>query len=177
MIRHDLVWRLSLKDQWSDDRIFVAQFLFGHVYSASGERKASVAYIGCFVESIASLLDEIRAGLITGRTGSAFDTTEDDFVARIGFLTVIPVDTEVMRVVKTAFVIPVTEPVPSDFFRDRCWILAKISGDILKGIATVKGLLNVFTIFKSQMLLITGDVFTHDIAPSTAVRRSLQAYH
>lgn len=134
---------------------------------------ASVAYIWCFVESIASLLDKIRASLITGRTGSAFDTTEDDFVARIGFLAVIPVDTKVMRVVKTAFMIPVTEPVPSDFLRDRCGILAKISGDILKGIAGVEGLFNVFTIFKSQMLLVTGDVFAHNIAPSTAVRRQL----
>ena len=49
--------------------------------------------------------------MITGWTGSTFDTTENNLAAGIEFLTMIPVDIKVICIVKAAFVIPVTESV------------------------------------------------------------------
>ena len=77
---------------------------------------ASVADIRSLVQTVAAFLFEVLAGLITGRTGSAFDTAEDILTASICFLAVIPMDTEVLGIIKSAFVIPVREPVSLYFF-------------------------------------------------------------
>lgn len=36
MIRYNLIWRLSLKNQGRDDHIFLMQFVSGHVYTGPG---------------------------------------------------------------------------------------------------------------------------------------------
>ena len=76
----------------------------------------SVAYIRCFVESIASFFSKVRACLVAGRTCGTFHAAEDYLATCIDFLAMISVYTEVMCIVKTAFVIPVAEPVQPDSF-------------------------------------------------------------
>ena len=58
----------------------------------------------------------VRTCLVAGWTGGTFDTTENDLATGIDFFAMISVDAEVMCIVKTAFVIPVAEPVQPDFF-------------------------------------------------------------
>lgn len=36
MIRHNLIWRLALKNQGHDDHIFLMQFVSGYVYTVLG---------------------------------------------------------------------------------------------------------------------------------------------
>lgn len=36
MIRHNLIWRLALKNQGRDDHIFLMQFVSGYVYTGPG---------------------------------------------------------------------------------------------------------------------------------------------
>ena len=143
MIDQDVIRRLSLLDQGRNDLIFLVQFPLRHVDAGSGIPElltvfavskpgivkifmrdcavidlfgASVADIRSLVQTVAAFLFEVLAGLITGRTGSAFDTAEDNLTASICFLAVIPMDTEVLGIIKSAFVIPVREPVSLYFF-------------------------------------------------------------
>ena len=77
---------------------------------------ASIAHVRCLVKSIASFLNEVRTSLIAGWTSGTFDTAENDLATGIDFFAMISVDAKVMCIVKTAFVIPVAEPVQPDFF-------------------------------------------------------------
>lgn len=45
---------------------------------------ASVADIRCLIETAAAFPYKVRAGLVTGRAGSALHITEDDLMAYIG---------------------------------------------------------------------------------------------
>ena len=54
--------------------------------------------------------------VVAGWTGGTFDTAENDLATGIDFFAMISVDAKVMCIVKTAFVIPVAEPVQPDFF-------------------------------------------------------------
>ena len=58
-----------------------------------------------------------------------------------------------------------------DFFRDCGRILAQEPGNILKGRALIQFVFDIDTIFKGKVFLVTRNIFTHDEAPSTAVRR------
>lgn len=77
---------------------------------------ASVTHVRSFVKPTTSFLDEVRASLIAGWTGGTLDTTENDFSAGVDFFAMISVNTEVVRIVEAAFVIPITKPVQPDFF-------------------------------------------------------------
>lgn len=79
---------------------------------------ASVADIRRFIEAVTAFPDKVRTGLVAGGTGSAFHITEDDFTAYIGLPAAVTVDTEVMGVIESAFMIPVTKTVSPDFFGD-----------------------------------------------------------
>ena len=59
----------------------------------------------------------------------------------------------------------------SDFFRDCGRIFTKEPGNILKGSAFIPFVLNIDTVFKGKVFLVTRNIFTHDEPPSTAVRR------
>ena len=65
---------------------------------------------------ITSFFDKVQTCLVAGWTGGTFDTTENDLATGIDFFAMISVDAKVMCIVKTAFVIPVAEPVQPDFF-------------------------------------------------------------
>ena len=143
MIRYNLIWRLSLKNQGRDDHLFLMQFVSGHVYTGSGLRETFFVFaisknriiavfvgnravidcfltpdthIRCFIKSVTSFFDKVRTCLVAGWTGGTFDTAENDLATGIDFFAMISVDAKVMCIVKTAFVIPVAEPVQSDFF-------------------------------------------------------------
>lgn len=78
-----------------------------------------------------------------GRTGSALDPAEDDLAANISFPAMIPMDAEVVCIEKRIFVIPVTETVLFDFFRNGRGILAQEACDVLKRGSCGKFLFNV----------------------------------
>ena len=155
----DLIRGLSLCDQRGDDHIFLSEFVLCHTDAGTGIMQAfpvlsvskfciiavfmgngtmidgfgaSVADIGSFIQTVTAFPEEIRTGLVAGRAGSAFHLTEDDLAACISFSAVITVDTEVVGVKKSAFVIPVAETVSPDFLGDGSRILAEISGGLLK---------------------------------------------
>ena len=71
----------------------------------------SVAYIRSLIKAVTAFPYKVRTGLVTGRAGSAFHIAEDDLTANISLTAVIAVYTEVVRVIESAFMIPVTEPV------------------------------------------------------------------
>ena len=67
----------------------------------------SIAYIGSLIKAFASFLNKIGTGLITGRTGSTFDVTEDDLATCICLSAVVSVNAEVVCIIKGALMIPV----------------------------------------------------------------------
>ena len=117
-----------------------------------------------FIKSGAAFPLKIGAGLVTGGTGSAFDTADEELPTSIGFFTVIPMDTEVFCIVKSTLMIPVRQTVCLDFFRDGSGILTQVSGNVLEGTAFVQRVFNVYTVFKGKMFLVTGNIFAHKIS-------------
>ena len=69
---------------------------------------ASIADIRSLVKAVTPFLYKIRTGLIAGRTGCTFDVAEDNLATYICFLTVIPMNAEVVCIKKGAFMVPVT---------------------------------------------------------------------
>ena len=132
---------------------------------------ASVADIRGFVQASTAFFFEVLAGLIAGGARSAFDTAEDDLAADIGLFAVIPMDTEILSIIKGAFVIPVRQAMGLYFLGNSRGILAQETSDILKGSAFVKLVFDVDTVLEGKVFLVTGYIFTHDVPPSTAVRR------
>ena len=90
----------------------------------------AIADIRSPIKPATAFFFKVFAGLITGGTGSTFYAAKDDLAAGIGFFTMITMDTEVFRIIKRAFVIPVKQPMGSYLFRDGSGILAQESGDI-----------------------------------------------
>ena len=138
MVSQDLVRGLSLLDQRGNDLVFLMEFPLCHVDATTGNLKlfkvfsvgcsgivcifvsdctvidplrASIANVRRFVQTAATFLFEVFAGLVTCRTGSTFHTAKNDLAAGIGFLAMIAMDTEVLGIIKGALVIPVRQPV------------------------------------------------------------------
>jgi len=174
MVCDDLVRRLTLVDQRSDDLIFFVEFLSGHsnagpgtletfpIFSISepgvigvfvGNRAmidlftASIADIRSPVKPAAAFFLEIRASLVTGRTGSTFNAAEKDLIAGIRFLTAETLGTEVLRIKKSPFVKPIGGSSGFHFFRNRSGILAEKTGNIFKGCPLIQFILDIDTIF------------------------------
>ena len=198
VVRQDMIRGLPLFDQRRNDLILFTKLLFRHVDPDPGIPEffavfpvskpgvirvfvgdgavadlfgTAVADIRSPVKSWAAFFFEVLAGLVTGRTGSAFDPAQDNLSAGVGLLTVIAVDTEVFGIIEGSFVIPVRKAVSPDFFRDRGRILAQEPGNILKECALVQFIFDIDTVFKGKMFLVTRNIFTHHVPPSTAVRR------
>ena len=70
--------------------------------------RTSIADIRSLVKAVTPFSHKIGTGLIAGGTGSTFDVTENDLATYICFLTVIPMNAEVVCIIKGSFVIPVT---------------------------------------------------------------------
>ena len=199
MVCYDLVRRLSLRDQRGDDHILLPQFMLCHADTGAGIRKelpvlsvsefriiavfvgngavidgfgASITDIGCLIKAATAFPYKVRTGLVTGGAGSTFYITEDELTAYVRFLAVIAVDTEVMGIIESAFVIPVAETVGSDLLGDGSRILTEIFCDLLKRESLIQRSFDIFTVIKGKMFLVARYVFTHGIPPSTAVRRA-----
>ena len=68
----------------------------------------SIADIRSLVKAVTPFPYKISTGLIAGRTRGAFDVTEDNLATYICFSTVLPMNAEVVCVMKVSFVVPVT---------------------------------------------------------------------
>ena len=108
--------------------------------------------------------------MVAGRTECAFNPAQDNFSAGVRLLTVITVNTKVLGIIESPFMIPILETVSPDFFRDCSRILTQEPGDILKGSALIKFIFDIDTVFKGKVL-VTRNIFAHHVPPSTAVRR------
>ena len=69
--------------------------------------RTAAADIRSPVKPYAALFFKVSAGLAAGRAGCAFDSAQDNFAAGISLLTVIAVNTEVLGIIESPFVIPV----------------------------------------------------------------------
>jgi hypothetical protein len=58
----------------------------------------------------AEFLNKVLTGLGTGRTESTFNPTKNDFSINIRLTAMITMNTEVVGIVKSAFMVPVTDP-------------------------------------------------------------------
>lgn len=159
MVRYDLIRRLSLRDQRTDNFILKTQFMSGETDAGTGARKrfpisaisgfgivvifmgnravvyefwATIADIRSPVQTVAAFLFEVRTGLIAGRAGSAFHTAKNDFSTGIFLFAMIPMNTEVMGVIEGTFVVPIGKATGFDLFGDGSGILAQETSNILK---------------------------------------------
>ena len=159
VVCEDLVRGLSLRDQRGNNHVLLMELMFCHVDTRAGIMKTlpvfpvskpciitvfmgdgtvvygfgtSVTDIGSLVKTAAALLYKVRAGLVAGRTGGAFHLTEDDLMTHICLSAMVAVDTEVMGVIKGAFMIPVTKAVGPDLLGDGGRVFTEIFGDLLK---------------------------------------------
>lgn len=159
VVCYDLVRGLTLRDQRGDDHILLSQFMLCHADAGAGIRKelpvlsvsefgiitvfvcngavvygfrASITDIGCLIKTFTAFPYKVRTGLVAGGTGSTFYITEDEFTAYVYFPALIAVDTEVMGIIESAFMIPVAETVSPDLFGDGSRILTEIFCNLLK---------------------------------------------
>ena len=200
VVRHDLIGRLALKDERSNDSVLLMQVMFGHVDAGTGRRKslmvlsvgeeriiavllcngtgrhflfAAVADIRGLVKPNTAFLYKVLTVGVAGGTGRAFDTTENDLPTYICFGTAIALFTEVVLIDEAALVVPVREAVFTDLLGDGGRILAKETGNAFKGPAFVEEPFDGFTVIQGQMTVVAGDQFAHK-TPSTAVRRAMK---
>jgi hypothetical protein len=81
---------------------------------------------------------------------------DNHLLACICFLTAKPMDTEVIRVVKTPSVPGILRTMVSDLLGNRCRILTEKPRDIFKRCTLIQCVFNVLSVLKCQMFLITG---------------------
>lgn len=74
----------------------------------------AIADVRGIIKSGAAFPLKIGAGVVTGGTGSTFDTADEDLPTGIGLFTVIPMDPEVLCIVKSTLMIPVRQAVCID---------------------------------------------------------------
>lgn len=176
MVCNDLVRRLSLLDQRTDDPVFPVKFMLGHTDTGTGLFKAfpifavsksgivsvlmcdgtvgnllvtAIADIRSFIEPAAAFLFKIGTGLVAGRTGSTLDTTKKNLPTGVCLFAMVTVHTKVFGIVKSAFVIPVGQAVCLHLFGDGSGILTEEACDILKRSTFGKLILDVNTIIQS----------------------------
>ena len=106
-----------------------------------------------------------------GYSSKNIDRPEDNLTAGISLLTVIPVNTEILGIIKGSFVIPVGQAMSPNFLRYSGGILTQETCNVFKRCSFVQFVFNVDTVFKGKMFLIAWYIFTHCFPPSTAVRR------
>lgn len=95
--------------------------------------RASITDIRSFIEAVTAFLYKVRTDLVTGRTGRALYITENDFTAYVSLPAAVTVDTEVVGVIESTLMIPVTKTVNPDFFGDGGRIFTQILSDLFEG--------------------------------------------
>ena len=191
VVGDDLVRGLPLEDQGRDDLVLLMELTPGHVDPFLGRGEtfpvlpvgedgiiavligngaavdglgASIAHVRGPVKAVTALLYKITAGLVAGRTGSAFDPADTDLPADVGLRAVVAVDTEVVCIVKSSFVVPVTDPVEADFLGDGGGILTEVLGDLLEGQAVIERMFDVLPVLKGQVFLVTRYISAHRVS-------------
>ncbi len=176
MVRNDLVRRLPLFDQRTDNLIFLVKLMLRHIDARTGLLKTfpifavskpgivsvfvcngavrdlfitAIADIRGIIESATAFLFKIWAGMVTGRTGSTLDTTNKDFPAGIRLFVMVAMYTKVFGIIKGTFVISIGQAVCVRFFGDGSGILTEEACDILKRGTFGKFILDVNTILQS----------------------------
>lgn len=86
--------------------------------------RTSITDIRSLIKTVTLFFDKIRAGLVTGGTGSTLDVAEYDFSAYICFSAVISVNAEVVSVKEGSFMIPIAYTMELHFLRNGSRILA-----------------------------------------------------
>lgn len=95
--------------------------------------RASITDIRSFIEAVTAFPYKVRTGLVTGRTGRALYITENDFTAYVSLPAAVTVDTEVVGIIESTLMIPVTKTVNPDFFGDGGRIFTQILSDLFEG--------------------------------------------
>ena len=106
-----------------------------------------------------------------GKYFTNFIVTIRQNIEPASLLTVIPVNTEILGIIKGSFVIPVGQAMSPNFLRYSGGILTQETCNVFKRCSFVQFVFNVDTVFKGKMFLIAWYIFTHCFPPSTAVRR------
>jgi hypothetical protein len=98
---------------------------------------AAITHIGGTNKPCAAFLNKVLTGLVTGRTGSTFNSTENNLSTDIRFAAMIAMDTEVVGIIKGAFMIPVANSSGANLLRYSGWILADKAGNIFEGLSVI----------------------------------------
>lgn len=80
--------------------------------------RASITDMRRIIEVVTAFSNKISTGLVAGGTGSTFHITEDELTAHIRFPAMIAMDTEVVGIIESTFMIPVAETIGSALFGD-----------------------------------------------------------
>lgn len=134
MVRNNLMRRLSLLNQRTDDSVFLLKLTFGHADTRAGFSKAfpvfavsksgivsafvcngtvgnlfvtAITDIGNFIESVTAFPFKVGTSLVAGRAGSKLDIAKNDFSTGIRFFAMVTVNAKVFGIIKGTFVIPV----------------------------------------------------------------------
>ena len=86
--------------------------------------RTSITDVRSLIKTVTLFFNEIRTGLVTGRTGSTLNVAEYDFPAYICFSAVISMNAEVVSVKEGSFMIPITYTMEFHFLRNSCRIFA-----------------------------------------------------
>ena len=116
---------------------------------------AAIADVRSLVEPVALFLFKAFADLIAPMTGSTLPVTKKKLFADVGEFAAKTVNTEVIRVGKTALVPCVSAAVKPHFLGDGGRIFAKELGDILERKSFIKRFLDVESVFQCKVFLIT----------------------
>ena len=76
----------------------------------------SIADIWCFLDLPAGFPFKAGADTVAFMAGTAEGIADDQLATCVRFFTVIPVDTEVVRIVETSFIPGIYDPAFPDFF-------------------------------------------------------------
>lgn len=104
---------------------------------------------------------KVRTGLVACRTGSVFNAAYNNLSVGIGLSAVVAMDEKVFHIMKGSLMVPVRETMCADLFEDGGRILIKIAGNVFNGETYVQRILDVDTVFKCQVFLITRNIFAH----------------
>lgn len=130
----------------------------------------SIADIRGTVKPLAAFFHKVFTMLVTRRTGSTLDMTEDDLFADIFLLAVKAVETEVFGIQEEPLAgIEVRQTVGADFFGSGTGIFTEVAGDLLEGSTGIQLAFNVSLFAEVGCLWFPG-INLLMMSPSTAVR-------
>ena len=116
--------------------------------------RTSIADVGSPVKMRAPFLHKIGTCLITCGTGSALNVTEDNLGTDVCFSAMVSFFSEVVSIVKSILMVPVTKSMKLNLLRDGSRILTKETSDVLERCSCIERTFDVFAVIKSKVLLV-----------------------